>query len=75
MQPSNGTVTVQIRPELLAEANAHGLDLQTVLEQALTTRLRDLREAAWRAENRAAIMEYNERISERGAFGDHHRRF
>jgi antitoxin CcdA len=72
-------LTVQIDPDLLSQAEAAGLHIAGIAERAIRHALRntpqgiaDAEERArhWAIENAGAIKDYNERISERGLFGD-----
>ena len=67
----------RIDPELLAQAQAAGVEVEAVIDEALKTALRRLdtagaeaRAAAWAEENAEAIADYNRRIRERGVFSD-----
>lgn len=58
---------VRIAPELVAEAEALGMDVSVELDSALRTRIeKRKRENAWRDENRAAIAEWNREVEENG---------
>jgi post-segregation antitoxin (ccd killing protein) len=67
----------QIDPELLAQAEAAGVEVNVVIDEALRAALRradasaaDERAAKWAADNAEAIADYNRRIRERGVFSD-----
>ena len=67
----------KLDPELLAQAEAAGLPVETVLNEALRKALQvadkagaDARAAKWAEENAEAIRDYNRRIRERGLFSD-----
>jgi post-segregation antitoxin (ccd killing protein) len=67
----------RIDPELLAQASAAGVAVETVIEEALRAALRkadtaaaDARAAKWVEENAEGIADYNRRIRERGLFSD-----
>jgi antitoxin CcdA len=67
----------KIDPELLAQAEAAGVEVDTVIDEALRTALRkadtsaaDARAAKWAEDNAEAIADYNRRIRERGVFSD-----
>ncbi len=75
-------VTLALEEEVVAAAEAAGVDLSEVLSRALRRSLPELqdneREAAnvkWRAENREAIEAVNRLIKEHGMFSDGLRMF
>ena len=66
----------RIDPELLAQAQAAGVPVDAVIDNALRAALRKLdtagaeaRAAKWAEENAEAIADYNRRIRERGLIG------
>lgn len=66
---------LSINGDLLAQARAFNINLSRLLEEHLTEALRDARRQEWLTENQQAIADYNQRIAERGSFGDQTRRF
>ena len=66
---------LSINAHLLAQARELGLNLSALLEERLSEVLREARRQQWREENRQAIQDYNERVAQRGSFGDAKRRF
>ena len=64
-----------VNSDLLAQARELGINLSALFEQALAQGVREARRDAWIAENRQALVEYNQRVAERGSFGDRTRRF
>jgi antitoxin CcdA len=66
---------LSLRADLVAEAKALALNLSDVVEAALEVAVREAREAAWLAENREAIDQYNEHVAEHGLFSEGQRRF
>lgn len=66
---------LSINADLLAQARALDLNLSRLLEERLTEAVREARRQNWLAENQEALADYNERITERGSFGDRSRRF
>ena len=65
----------KIDPDLLARAREAGLEVDAVLNDALSAALRrldtaaaDARAAKWAEENAEGIEDYNRRIRERGVF-------
>lgn len=67
--------TVTVDGEILKAAKAAGLNLSRTLEQALTAALLDKRRRDWRADNDAALEEYNIQIRGRGALRSDFRRY
>ena len=67
--------TVTVDGEILKAAKAAGLNLSRTLEQALEQALLERRRRDWRADNDAAIEDYNMQIGGRGAFGSDTRRY
>lgn len=63
-------VNVSLDPALLDEAKAAGLNVSGVLHEALRAKLKAHREAAWRAENRAAIEASNAELEKNGLWCD-----
>lgn len=66
---------VSVNRDLLARARALNLNLSQLLEERLTSALREARRREWLAENREALENYNSRIERSGSFGDTVRRF
>lgn len=67
--------TVTVDGEILKAAKAAGLNLSATLEQALEQALLERRRRDWRADNDAAIEDYNMQIRGRGALRSDYRRF
>lgn len=70
-----GKTELKIDADLVAQAEAAGLPVEQVAEEALRAALRkadmaggDARAAKWAEENAEAIEDYNRRIRERGVF-------
>lgn len=59
-----------VNADLLAQARAMKLNLSKELELCLIERLKQRHAEQWRAENQAAIDEYNARIEREGVFSD-----
>lgn len=77
-----GKLEPKIDPDLLAQAQAAGVEVDSVIEAALRAALRkadsaaaDARAAAWAEENAEAIADYNRRIRERGLVGAEFRKW
>ena len=71
-----------IDPDLLARAEAASLNVDLIIEQALTLELQkadpagaDARAAKWAEENAEAIADYNRRIRKRGVIGAEFRKW
>ncbi len=73
--PRRRPYNVTLDPLLVAEARALGVPLSATLEEALRVRTAEARAKKWRADNAAAIVDYNERIAQDGVFSDGLRRF
>jgi len=67
--------TLSINADLLVKAREMDINLSATLEQALIEALRERRREEWRAENRAAIQTYNDRVEKHGVFSDGVRTF
>ncbi len=66
---------VRVAPDLVAEAEALGMDVSAELDAALRVRIeKRKREKAWREDNRAAIAEWNREIEENGLWYEHIKR-
>ena len=66
-------INVSIDPEIAAEAKAAGINLSGVLERALKSELKIVREAQWKAENREAIESMNTELQRNGLWCDTYR--
>ncbi len=66
---------LSIDADLLASAKEAGINLSATLEDRLRELLREREREKWKAENRAAIEEYNERIRREGVIRVGRRRF
>lgn len=66
---------LSVNADLLAQARELGINLSGLFEQSLAQAVRDARREAWLTENRPALDDYNQRVAERGSFGDRTRRF
>ncbi len=66
---------LSVNSDLLRQARECGINLSQALEDKLVELIRERRRAAWLEANRAGIDAYNERIAERGLFGDEWRTF
>jgi antitoxin CcdA len=82
-----GQAELKIDADLLAEAQAAGVPVEQVAEDALRLAIRnanpqnaepqaaDARAARWAEENAEAIEDYNRRIRERGLIGSEFRKW
>jgi len=66
---------LSINSDLLRQAKACHINLSQTLEQRLIELVRESHRQEWLVENQAALVEYNSRIENRGAFSDSLRRF
>ncbi|SFD02578.1 antitoxin CcdA [Thiohalospira halophila DSM 15071] len=66
---------LSVNSDLMAQARELGLNVSALLEERLAAAVREARREAWLAENEQAVSEYNDRVAERGSFGDRARRF
>jgi antitoxin CcdA len=69
-KPRRKSVRLSIDGDLLARAQAEGVDLARALEERLVEVLRDESRRRWEEENREAIAAYNHNVEEHGVFGD-----
>ncbi len=70
-KPTNLTVN----RDLLDAARALKINISATLEEALASKVRQQRTAAWLSENRIAIAQYNNFVEENGVFSDDLRMF
>lgn len=63
-------VNVSINSDLLREAKELKINVSQVLEVALTSQVKRLREAQWQAENQEAIEAYNRQVEANGLWND-----
>ena len=76
MPPNRKAPTnLSLRRDLVEHAKTLKINLSEVLEGALVAAICDKERAAWVAENRDAIDEYNERVERDEVFGDDWRKF
>jgi len=68
-------VNLRISKDLIDQARDLQINLSQALETSLVDILRDKQKAAWLAENREAVDDYNERVGRQGVFSDGVRRF
>ncbi|HUH83556.1 MAG TPA: type II toxin-antitoxin system CcdA family antitoxin [Stellaceae bacterium] len=66
--PAKRSANLSIDAALLREARALDINLSQALEQRLVELVRDEKRRRWRAENEAAIADYNERVGRDGIF-------
>jgi antitoxin CcdA len=67
-EASKKPATLSVNSDLLEEAGKFGVDLDTVLEEALALELHKRQREAWLQENREAIEAYNEHVAQHGVF-------
>lgn len=69
------SANLSINSDLLQQAKALKINLSKLLEERLAETIASQKESLWIKENKEAIEEYNERVSQNGAFSDRLRRF
>ena len=69
------TVNVTIDRELFQRAKSLGVNVSSVLTDALSVRGRDIEIQQWREQNRAALEELNRITEENGLLSDEYRTF
>jgi antitoxin CcdA len=75
LSASKKPTNVTVNSDLLKQAKALDINLSAALEQTLIELVRQKQAAAWLAENRDAIDEYNRFVEENGTFADELRSF
>jgi len=75
LSASKKPTNVTVNSDLLKQAKALDINLSAALEQTLIELVRQKQAAAWLAENRAAIDDYNRFVEENGTFADDLRSF
>jgi antitoxin CcdA len=74
-KPRKAATNLSLREDLVRRAKALGLNLSEIVESALSDAVARAERAAWEAENRDAIADYNERVAKHGVFSDQWRKF
>ncbi|CAI0820008.1 type II toxin-antitoxin system CcdA family antitoxin [Serratia liquefaciens] len=69
------TVNVTVDRELFQKAKSLGVNVSSVLADALHARVRDIEIQQWREENRSALEELNRISEENGLLSDEYRVF
>ncbi|CAI1117035.1 type II toxin-antitoxin system CcdA family antitoxin [Serratia entomophila] len=69
------TVNVTIDRDLFQRAKSLGVNVSSVLTDALSVRVRDIEIQQWREQNRAALEELNRITEENGLLSDEYRAF
>ena len=69
------TVNVTIDSDLFLRAKSLGVNVSSVLTDALSVRVRDIEIQQWREQNRAALEELNRITEENGLLSDEYRTF
>ena len=67
-QPAKRPINLDVRDELLAEAEELGIDLSAIFEAALETAVKAAQMGKWQDENREAFAVYDKRIEANGVF-------
>jgi len=63
-------VNLSINAELLSQAKELHINVSQVLEVALASQVKRLREAQWLEQNKEAIESYNRHVEENGLWSD-----
>ncbi len=71
--PKNASISVN--SDLLIKARELNIDLSAILEDALTTQLKQKQRELWRKQNSKAIQAYNRFVEEEGVFSNGLRSF
>lgn len=61
---------VSVNIELVQHAKSLGLNLSSILEEALLTQVKAKAIEGWKLENQSAIADYNNRIEKEGTFAE-----
>jgi len=69
------TVNVTIDRDLFQRAKSLGVNVSSVLTDALSVRVRDIEIQQWREQNHAALEELNRITEENGLLSDEYRTF
>ncbi|HDU7915713.1 MULTISPECIES: type II toxin-antitoxin system CcdA family antitoxin [Serratia] len=69
------TVNVTIDRDLFQRAKSLGVNVSSVLTDALSVRVRDIEIQQWRDQNREALEELNRITEENGLLSDEYRTF
>ncbi len=69
------TVNVTIDRDLFQRAKSLGVNVSSVLTDALSVRVRDIEIQQWREQNRVALEELNRITEENGLLSDEYRTF
>ena len=64
-----------INSDLLQTAKKYKINLSATLEEALVQKVKEEQRLSWLAENKDAIEEYNNFVTESGTFSDSLRKF
>lgn len=70
-----GSENLSINSDLILQAKALKINLSKLLEEKLAIAIAAQKEELWFQENKAAIENYNEHISQKGLFSDRLGRF
>lgn len=69
------SANLSINSDLILQAKALKINLSKLLEEKLAATIAAQKEQIWLQENKDAIENYNERVSQKGMFSDRLRRF
>lgn len=66
---------IAIPPDLMAEAEALGIDIEQTCATALESAVRQARREKWKADNREAFASFDRYVERHGVFSDGKRLF
>jgi antitoxin CcdA len=66
---------LSVNSDLLSKARELGINLSSILEEALAAEVRSRQRELWLAENQEAIAAYNEHVAQNGVWSDGRRGF
>lgn len=69
------SANLSINSDLIVQAKALKINLSKLLEEKLAIAIAVQKEELWLQENKEAIENYNEHVSQKGLFSDRLRRF
>lgn len=75
IQAPKRAANLSVNEDLLKQARALNINLSATLEEGLIAKIQAMQQAAWLAQNQAAIAVYNQQVDAEGAFADSLRSF
>jgi antitoxin CcdA len=73
--PPRKPVNLLLDASVVAEAKALGPNISRIMEEALSSRMREEKARRWQADNAEAIRLSNEELGKYGLWSDEHRLF